>query len=323
MDKPSARLVHRGRALRLQHGPIDLVVGCTASSTVRRQIFIQVIRHFDTVLDSLVQELPCLRRDIEAPRTAGAKPAPQTSADHRPRGRIARNMWRACLPYAASRVSPMAAVAGAVADDLLRSVLSVARPSKLWINNGGDIAVFLDNNETFDCGVVDDLATAQLTSVVTLGVGDGIGGIATSGQATRGQRGRSFSLGIADAVTVLAATAADADAASTLIANQVDLPGHANIVRLSADELDPDTDLGTREVVTSVGYLSCDDIDKALTRGRAFAFQCLQRGLISGALLSLRGQRCMIGNVPVANRLVDGLREPASATKSRNCEDVT
>ena len=46
------------------------------------------------------------------------------------------------------------------------------------------------------------------------------------GIATSGWRGRSFSLGIADAVTVLAATAAEADAAATMIANAVDLPGH-------------------------------------------------------------------------------------------------
>ena len=49
------------------------------------------------------------------------------------------------------------------------------------------------------------------------------------GIATSGWRGRSFSLGIADAVTVLAATAAEADAAATVIANAVDLPGHPAI----------------------------------------------------------------------------------------------
>ena len=45
------------------------------------------------------------------------------------------------------------------------------------------------------------------------------------GSRRAGRRGRRASLGIADAVTVLAETAARADAAATLIANTVDLPG--------------------------------------------------------------------------------------------------
>ena len=66
------------------------------------------------------------------------------------------------------------------------------------------------------------------------------------GVATSGWRGRSFSLGIADAVTVLAATAAAADAAATIIANAVDLPGHPAIARRPASELEDDSDLGDR-----------------------------------------------------------------------------
>src|SRR5690606_41231750 len=60
------------------------------------------------------------------------------------------------------------------------------------------------------------------------------------GVATSGWRGRSFSLGIADAVTVLARTGAEADAAATLIANAVDLPGHPAIKRRPARELAPE-----------------------------------------------------------------------------------
>ena len=73
------------------------------------------------------------------------------------------------------------------------------------------------------------------------------------GIATSGWRGRSFSLGIADAVTVLAATAAKADAAATIIANAVDLPNHAAITRVPAREIAPDNDLGERLVTRAVG----------------------------------------------------------------------
>ena len=68
--------------------------------------------------------------------------------------------------------------------------------------------------------------------------------IPARGIATSGRHGRSFSLGIADAVTVLARTASQADAAATVIANAVDLPGHPAIVRCPAQDLQPDSDLG-------------------------------------------------------------------------------
>ena len=73
------------------------------------------------------------------------------------------------------------------------------------------------------------------------------------GVATSGRHGRSFSLGIADAVTVLARTASQADAAATIIANAVDLPGHPAIVRCPACDLQPDSDLGARLVTREVG----------------------------------------------------------------------
>jgi hypothetical protein len=64
------------------------------------------------------------------------------------------------------------------------------------------------------------------------------------GIATSGWRGRSFSLGIADSVTVLAATAAEADAAATIIANAVDVAHAGIIVRRPACSLKDDSDLG-------------------------------------------------------------------------------
>ena len=95
--------------------------------------------------------------------------------------------------------------------------------------------------------------------------GDGIGGIATSGA-----RGRSFSLGIADSVTVLAKDGATADAAATLIANAVDCDDPA-IERRPANELDPDSDLGDRLVTVSVGALAPAKRQAALAAGLARA----------------------------------------------------
>jgi ApbE superfamily uncharacterized protein (UPF0280 family) len=123
-----------------------------------------------------------------------------------------------------------------------------------------------------------------LNGKVRIRHGDGIGGIATSGA-----RGRSFSLGIADSVTVLAADAATADVAATLIANAVDLD-HPAIVRRPASALDPDSDLGDRLVTVSVGALPRRAVSAALEAGRRRAAEYLARGLIVDAALMLQGE---------------------------------
>jgi uncharacterized protein len=68
--------------------------------------------------------------------------------------------------------------------------------------------------------------------------------IPVRGIATSGWRGRSFSRGIADSVTVLAKTAAMADAAATVIANAVNVV-HPGIVRRPACDIRDDSDWGT------------------------------------------------------------------------------
>jgi ApbE superfamily uncharacterized protein (UPF0280 family) len=114
------------------------------------------------------------------------------------------------------------------------------------------------------------------------------------GVATSGRHGRSFSLGIADAVTVLARTASQADAAATIVANAVDLPGHPAIVRCPAYDLQPDSDLGARLVTRDVGELSAGEIETALEAGAACARKLLAAGLIDGAALRLHGEMIVV-----------------------------
>ncbi|HKA77358.1 MAG TPA: UPF0280 family protein, partial [Pseudolabrys sp.] len=103
-------------------------------------------------------------------------------------------------------------------------------------------------------------------------------------------RGRSFSLGIADAVTVLADCAAAADAAATVIANAVNLPNHHGVTRVPAREISPDSDLGERLVTRGVEPLSQLEIDAALDNGIRVATLLRERGLIHSAALCL--QKC-------------------------------
>ena len=122
------------------------------------------------------------------------------------------------------------------------------------------------------------------------------------GIATSGRHGRSFSLGIADAVTVLARTASQADAAATIIANAVDLPGHPAIVRCPAYDLQPDSDLGARLVTRDVGALSAGEIDDALEAGAACARRLLAAGLIDGAALRLQGETVVVASTAIETR---------------------
>ncbi len=139
-------------------------------------------------------------------------------------------------------------------------------------------------------GMVERPDRASLFGTTTIHHTDPIRGIATSGW-----RGRSFSLGIADAVTVLADTAAIADAAATIIANAVDLPGHPSITRIPACELAPDSDLRDRMVTESVGDLSPREVRDALVTGAQVAETLRRDGLIHSAALTLQRERRIIG----------------------------
>jgi ApbE superfamily uncharacterized protein (UPF0280 family) len=194
-------------------------------------------------------------------------------------------MWDAVLPFAAeSFITPMAAVAGAVAEEVLGAMTAAADLSRAYVNNGGDIAVALASGETLRIGMVDRPDRPLLFGSLSLSADQPVRGIATSGW-----RGRSFSLGIADAVTVLADTAAMADAAATVIANAVDLPGHAAIERRAARDLAPDNDLGARLVTVAVGALTESEKEQALQRGCRVAEMCLERRSIRAAALHLGG----------------------------------
>jgi hypothetical protein len=181
----------------------------------------------------------------------------------------------------------MAAVAGAVADEILTAMAPTPGLTKAYVNNGGDIAVHLIPGEHLTIGAISRLAVPD--GIVKLVGGGDIGGVATSGAG-----GRSLSLGVADAVTVLARNAAMADAAATLIGNAVDVD-HGAVKRAPAHSLDPDSDLGGRLVTVHVGELPDTAVSTALRGGVALAQSMLERNLISGALLCCRRKFRIVG----------------------------
>ena len=276
---PCAAWLPDGR-LHLQHGPIDCL--CRAWGPDAGRAYVQAQTVFATILPTLCAELPALRAPLPGPGLHGP---------------VARAMQAACAPFAAGFITPMAAVAGAVADQVLAAMTDGTALDRAFVNNGGDIAFHLAPGQTLGCGVVADLAAPALDATVALYAHDPARGIATSGRACKGQGGRSFSFGIADAVTVLAASAAQADAADSVIANAVDLPGHPAVTRRPASLIDPDSDLGERLITWQLGALSPQEVTAALDFGATAADAALHRGLIHGALLSLRGQVRAIGPI--------------------------
>jgi ApbE superfamily uncharacterized protein (UPF0280 family) len=267
-----------GKRLHLQDGPIDLIVEAEGSASDRRVAYEAAARRFTGLLDELCEELTDLRR------------AADPGACHL-KGIVARRMHAAVAPFAADHfITPMAAVAGSVAEEVLNAMLNVAPLERAYVNNGGDIALHLGARKQFSIGLMDRPDRRGVMRTLVVDADDTARGIATSGR-----HGRSFSLGIADAVTVLARTASQADAAATIIANAVDLPGHPAVVRCPANELQPDSDLGATLVTRDVGELSYAEVELALEAGAACARKLLAAGLIEGATLRLLGETIEVG----------------------------
>lgn len=259
MKTPQAVILPDGRRLHLHHGPIDLIIEVFGSA--RDGCYARAVGRFQTILSELADELPALRRP------AGA---------HEFKGPTARRMAQATRRFDRF-VTPMAAVAGSVADEMLAAMVAGKDVEKAYVNNGGDVAFHLSPGQSVEA--------AGASGPIVINFEDAPRGLATSGW-----RGRSHSLGIADAVTVAARNAATADAAATLIANAVDLPGRAKVQRAKASDLSPDSDLGDRWVTTDVGALTEAEAQMALSRGAAYADQLIAEAIITEASLTLQGQ---------------------------------
>jgi hypothetical protein len=292
MSGGATRAALPGGRWHFQHGPIDLVIEADGDAATVAAAHEAAWARFGSVLTELVGELGLLRQPVTSLLSGG------------PGGRIARRMVQACAPFAPEFITPMAAVAGSVAQELI-ACYQRDGIRRAWVNNGGDIALHLTDGESVRIGLLADLSRLDgvaalgaargalpLDGRITLDADSGVRGVATSGW-----RGRSLSMGIADSVTVLAATAAMADAAATMIANAVDVdaPG---IRRRPASELRDDSDLGDRLVTADVPRLSGIQCQAALDAGAARAEAFRRQGLIEAAALVCQGRLREVGALP-------------------------
>ena len=266
-------------------GPIDLIIG--AKADIHNQQCIAAAhdaawQRFQQILPELVSELDLLQSPIQLGVTQNGLT-----------GLIAQNMWHACQPFCEEFITPMAAVAGAVADHILE-YYKVPGILKAWVNNGGDAAFYLTRGQTLPIGLCSNAYQTynqiqndhfvERDAKLTISATDPVRGIATSGW-----QGRSFSMGIADSVTVLASNAAAADAAATIIANAVNLQDD-RIERKRACDVKDNSDLGDRLITVHVPQLEYPLIKQALEKGLEVA-QLLQNDhLIWGCILNCQNQ---------------------------------
>src|SRR5262249_13747041 len=154
--------------LHLQHGPIDVVLKAWGTEQAIAAAYAAAGERFRNILGELVGELTGLRKPMD--KVPAVK------------GPAARRMVAACEPFAEIFITPMAAVAGSVADELMATMRAAAPLAKAFVNDGGDIAIHLAPGETMSIGVAADFlrgAVPALSGNVTLRAGDGVGGIAT------------------------------------------------------------------------------------------------------------------------------------------------
>lgn len=279
MSGPVAARSRHGDRYHFQHGPIDLIISIDGPDDAAAAGYEAAWRRFETILAELVDELPRLRRPL---------------GDEGFIGPTARRMAAAVDRFPDVFVTPMAAVAGAVADEVCSVIVASDTGTvldRVSVNNGGDIALHLAPGASYDIGLVPIPDRPQLLGKTTITHHDRVRGVATSGR-----HGRSHSLGIADSVTVLADSAATADAAATLIANAIDLPGHPAIERVPASHFDDESDLGDRLVTVSVGELTGQETAIALAAGAAAAEHMRRGGSIGAAVLCLGGEVVTVGS---------------------------
>lgn len=262
------------KRLHLQDGPIDLIIQAFGPQTEIARAHQAAIARMQTLLDELCAELVPLRQ-----------PAPQIL-----HGPTAQRMHKAVLPFCAEAfITPMAAVAGAVADEILSAMLAAANLQRAFVNNGGDIALHLTAGTQLTAGMVSCPAAPCLDGQLLIEAASPTRGIATSGWS-----GRSFSLGIADAVTITAVNAAAADAAATMIANATNLLDHTAIKRVPACSIDPQSDLGEQLVTITVGPLTLAEKHRAISAGAKLAQQYLAVGRITGAAIHVQNEVALV-----------------------------
>lgn len=185
-------------------------------------------------------------------------------------------------------LTPMAAVAGTLADEVA-DFLFERGMTKVVVDNGGDVAIRADREDPITVGIRPDVSDPAVSYVIGLDPR-----LRSHGVATSGLGGRSLTRGIASAATVVARTASLADAAATAVANASFLED-SQVLRRSAEDLDPYTDIPGLDITVKVGPLSEEKKGLAVSRAFQKAEDLVRRQVIFGAFVAVQGVHGMTG----------------------------
>jgi ApbE superfamily uncharacterized protein (UPF0280 family) len=198
--------------------------------------------------------------------------------DSLPQNGLAKRLVQSVKAVGDADLTPMAAVAGTLADAVADWLFGEGS-TKVVVDNGGDIAIRLAAGETATVGIRPHLDCWDISHIAQLDDRSSSWGVTTSGLG-----GRSFTRGIASAVTVIAENASIADAASTAIANAC-FVSDPSIRQIPAEQIDPITDLAGKTVTLGVGKLARSKRKVAQLRALRRAEDLVACGLIVGALI--------------------------------------
>ena len=253
-----------------ENGPLHLVIRAWSHDEFQMEAALEAARFAFACLEQVAQDLPELKQLPSESRFCPTDPVPKA-------------MVNSVLRLGDSSLTPMASVAGAIADGVADFLLDRGC-TRVIVDNGGDLAIRLLQGETARVGLRPDLTSPKLSHILELD-----GRFPSYGVNTSGLGGRSFTTGIATAATVLARTSVLADAAATSVANACFVPD-PQIVQIPAGRLSPDTDIPGVPVTVQVGPLPPAIVEEALSRSLALALDYAAQNLIFGAFIAAGGQ---------------------------------
>jgi ApbE superfamily uncharacterized protein (UPF0280 family) len=263
------RILEPGK-VHFDYGPVSMVLSAGAGGKPLTELCCRAFEAIDAALTEITGSLPILRRYVSQIPSSALSGLP-------------RRMLESVLAVGDPLMTPMAAVAGAVADAAADWLFSRGADQVL-ANNGGDIAVRLGPGKSVKVGIVSSLARGEIEEIVTITEHDGIGGIATSGLG-----GRSFTRGIAQGVTAFARSGVLADALATRLANTSFIPS-PRVFTGKAGILDPGSDIADLEVVIGMDPLHAEEVERSLDQVRREALRQKQRGNLLALRASVQGK---------------------------------
>ena len=264
------RSIIKDGKLFIENGPTNIIA--EAFSIEKKAIYNLICEYSSKFLKDISQEIETLKKP--------------TSEKNKFKSEIANTMFNSTKLFLPNFITPMASVAGSISELLLLKVLEKFNVDKIYINNGGDISLYISKNEKFNFSI-----GGETSFIVEYANIKGLGGIATSGW-----KGRSFSMGIADSVTVIANKASVADSAATLICNKIDLKNSNKVKKINANNLYEDTDLKNKLITVSVENLTEYEIKEAIIKGKIISEHFISKKIIKSVIINLQNNILILGN---------------------------